>query len=254
MTGSLEGRVAFVTDGWHSVGALITDGLLSSGVKVGVGYHRKDPDLDKFLTRRSAEPLSVHQGSLAEAEDCRRAIGELVRDRGRLDILVVLLNFRAAGMFSTRRSLNRLSGGEWQRTVEAHLSGGFHVAQAALAHMIRAGFGRIIFVLGTAGVGDGLGQYATIRGAVQALSRELARDLAGSGVTVNRVSTGVFNDEVLAGLPKEAVDQAIARIPVHRFAEPSEITRVVEFLAHPDSGYLTGQLLAVDGGLTLDMI
>jgi len=73
-------------------------------------------------------------------------------------------------------------------------------------------------------------------------------------VTVNRVSTGVFNDEVLAGLPQEAVDQAIARIPVHRFAEPFEITRVVEFLAHPDSGYLTGQLLAVDGGLTLDTI
>ncbi len=254
MAPAFEGRVALVTDGWHGLGGTITDSLLARGASVGVGFHKGDADMDAFVAKRSDLPISLHQGSLADAEDCRRAVGGLVDQRGRLDVVVALLNFPRSGLFSTRRSLRRLGEGEWRRSLDVHLSGAFNIAQAALEHMGPAGFGRIIFVLGPAGVGDGQGHHATIRGALQALTRELSREVFATGVTVNRVSVGIVEHEALAGLPPDAIDQVKRRLPAGRLAEIGDVTRVVEFLAHPDSGYLSGQLLAVDGGLTIDTI
>src|ERR1700704_2087609 len=89
-------------------------------------------------------------------------------------------------------------------------------------------------------------------GGLRELTRELAREVAGRGVTVNRVQTGLIDDELLSGLPEGVIDQACSKIPVGRLGEAQEVSRVVGFLVHPDSGYLTGQSLAVDGGLTLE--
>jgi len=251
--GDLSGQVAFVTDGWHGVGHAITRTLLADGVTVGVGYSKPDPVVDEFVEAHLEDRVSLHQGSIALAEDCYDAIGEVVRRHGRLDILVAMLNYRASGILSMRRPLTRVPEPEWRRTLDAHLSGAFHLAQAALGHMVPARYGRIVFVLGTAGVGDGQGHHATVRGGLRELTRELARETAGSGITVNRVQTGLVRDELLDGLPKAVVNQAVEKIPARRLGQAEEVGRVVSFLAHPDSGYLTGQHLAVDGGLTLDV-
>jgi NAD(P)-dependent dehydrogenase (short-subunit alcohol dehydrogenase family) len=245
-------QVAFVTDGWEGLGARITDSLLGHGVSVGAGFHRPDPALDEFVAAHADAAVSFHQGSMAVAEDCQRVVDELVERRGRLDILISLLNFNPAGIISTRRNLRRLPDREWQRTVEVNLSGAFYLTQAALGHMVRARYGRVVFVLGASGVGDRQGHYATIREGLRSLTRELAREVAGRGVTVNRVSTGAVDHPMLETLPEEALTQAVQRIPVRRLGDLQEIVSAVEFLAHPDSGYLTGQVLAVDGGLTLD--
>lgn len=252
VSGQWSGQVAFVTDGWEGLGARVTDSLLARGVIVGVGHHRHDPALDEFIADRKDAAVSFHQGSLEVAEDCQRVIDELVADQGRLDILVSLLNFNPAGIISTRRDLRRLPDREWRRTLEINLSGTFYLAQAALRHMIQAGYGRVVFVLGTTGVGDGQGHYGTIRDSLAELTRELAREVAAAGITVNRVSTGAVNHPVLDALPEDALSQAIERIPARRLGELAEIVRAIEFLAHPDSDYLTGQVLSVDGGLSLD--
>jgi acetoacetyl-CoA reductase/3-oxoacyl-[acyl-carrier protein] reductase len=250
----MDGRVAFVTDGWHGIGLGITQALLDDGVTVGVGYNKPDPAVDDFLKRHSADRLSLHQGSMAIADDCHQAIEDVIDLYGRLDTLVMLLNYLPAGILSTRRVFSRIPDRHWKRALDIHLSGAFYLTQAALGHMIPAGYGRIVFVIGMAGIGDGHGQHATIRGALRSLTRELAREVAPHGVTVNRVQTGLMDDEVLSGLPDGVLEQATAKIPVQRLGDPRDVSRAVRFLTHPDSGYLTGQVLAVDGGMTLDTI
>ena len=254
MDGALTGRVAFVTDGWFGLGASITDSLLAAGALVGVGYRKPERALDRFAARREDRPITLHQGSISDPEDCRAAVDELVAKRDRIDILIAKVNFAPAGIFSPRRSLSQLGDREWHRAIDVNVTGALHIAQAALRHMTAAGSGRIIFVVGTAGVGDGQGHHATVRGALRTLTVALARDVARTGVTVNQVYTGLFNDELLSALPDGVLDQAIARVPVKRLAEPHDITRAIQFFAHPDSGYLTGQALYVDGGLTIDTI
>jgi len=248
----LAGRVAFVTDGWYGTGAAVVEGLLADGATVGVGFSRPDPGLDEFAALHLDDPLTLHRGSLGVAEDCHRAVQDVVDRHGRIDVLVAMVNYKASGFLSARRPLGRLTEREWRRTLDVHLSGAFYLAQAAIEHMTAAGFGRILFVMGPAGVGDGHSHHATVRGALRDLTRELAREVAGSGVTVNRVQAGMVDDELLRELPEGVVEQACSKIPVGRLAQRAEVARVVGFLAHPDSGYLTGQSLAVDGGLTME--
>jgi acetoacetyl-CoA reductase/3-oxoacyl-[acyl-carrier protein] reductase len=250
----LGGRVGFVTEGWYGTGAVLTEGLLADGATVGVGFSKPDPALDDFAVLHMNDPVTLHRGSLGVAEDCHRAVQDVVDRHGRLDVLVAMVNYKASGILSTRRSLARLTEREWRRTLDVHLSGAFYLAQAACEHMVAAGFGRIVFVIGPAGIGDGHSHHATARGALRDLTRELAREVAGSGVTVNRVQAGMVDDELLSELPAEIIQQVRSKIPVGRVGERSEVARAVNFLAHPDSGYLTGQLLAVDGGLTMESI
>jgi acetoacetyl-CoA reductase/3-oxoacyl-[acyl-carrier protein] reductase len=252
MGDGLSGRVALVTDGWYGTGAAVVEGLLADGATVAVGFSKPDPGLDEFAALHVDDPLTLHRGTLGVAEDCHRAVQDVVDRHGRLDVLVAMVNYTASGFLSTRRSLSRMTEREWRRTLDVHLSGAFYLAQAAIEHMVPAGFGRIVFVMGPAGVGDGHSHHATVRGALRELTRELARDVAGHGVTVNRVQAGMVDDELLRELPDGVVEQACSKIPVGRLADRAEVARAVSFLAHPDSGYLTGQTLAVDGGLTLE--
>jgi NAD(P)-dependent dehydrogenase (short-subunit alcohol dehydrogenase family) len=121
----LAGRVGFVTDGWFGVGSAVTEGLLTEGATVGVGFSKPDPGVDEFATRHVDERVTLHQGSLGVAEDCHRAVREVVDRHGRLDVLVAMVNYKASGILSTRRSLARLTDREWRHTLDVHLSGAF---------------------------------------------------------------------------------------------------------------------------------
>jgi NAD(P)-dependent dehydrogenase (short-subunit alcohol dehydrogenase family) len=173
----MAGRVAFVTDGWYRTGSAIADYLLADGATVAPGFTKPDPALVEFAAAHTNDSLTLHRGSMGVAEDCHRAVQDVIDRHGRLDVLVA-----------------------------------------------------------------------------RELTRELAREVAGAGVTVNRVQAGLVDEELLSELPAGVAVRAFSKIPVRRFGERAEVARAVGFLAHPDSGYLTGQSLAVDGGLTLESI
>jgi acetoacetyl-CoA reductase/3-oxoacyl-[acyl-carrier protein] reductase len=152
---------------------------------------------------------------------------------------------------------------DWQRVIEVNLSGAFYLSQAALRHMLDRGSGRIINISSVIGETGNIGQtnYAAAKSGLFGLTKTLAREAAfqlqragkldGLGVTVNTVTPGFIATEMVSTMPEKVLDSIRARIPLARLGEPEEIARVVHFLAADASGYITGQVWGVNGGLDM---
>jgi acetoacetyl-CoA reductase/3-oxoacyl-[acyl-carrier protein] reductase len=154
---------------------------------------------------------------------------------------------------------------DWYTVIAVNLSGAFFMSQAALAHMIERGSGRIINVSSVIGETGNIGQanYSASKSGLFGLTKTLAREAAfqlaragknaedGIGVTVNTVTPGFVATDMVAGMPEKVVDKVKSQIPVGRFGRPEEIARVVHFLAADASAYITGQLWGVNGGMDM---
>jgi NAD(P)-dependent dehydrogenase (short-subunit alcohol dehydrogenase family) len=135
--------------------------------------------------------------------------------------------------------------------VQVNLSGAFYLSRAILQHMLDRGSGRIINISSVIGSSGNIGQanYAAAKSGMFGLTMSLAQETARKGLTVNSVTPGYVTTDMTAAVPQAAMEKVIAKIPVGRLGEPGEVARVVEFLADPESGYITGQVYAVNGGL-----
>jgi acetoacetyl-CoA reductase len=140
---------------------------------------------------------------------------------------------------------------DWDRVIGINLSGAFYLSRAVLQHMLDRGYGRIINISSVIGEKGNIGQanYAAAKSGLFGLTNSLALETARKGITVNSVAPGFIATEMVSGMPEEALQRVIAQIPVGRLGEPQEIARVVEFLADPDSGYITGEVYGINGGL-----
>jgi len=259
----LRGRVAFVTGGTRGIGAAISKSLLSQGAVVAAGYGRNTEQAEKFLAEVSADGLdpkaSIHQGDVGSADDCRRTVHEVIEQHGRLDILV-----NNAGI-TLDKTVIKMTDDEWNKVIGVNLSGAFFLAQAALPHMLERGSGRIVMVSSTIGETGGIGQanYAASKAGLFGLTKTLAREACfqmaragtltedGIGVTVNAVTPGYISTDMVEGIPEKVLDGIKNSIPVRRLAQPWEVARVVHFLAAEASGFITGQVWGVNGGLDM---
>ncbi len=260
----LRGRVAFVTGGTGGIGAAITRSLASQGASVAAGYGKNGDRAKKFLADLSnvaqdGAELSVHQGDVGSATDCRRTVQEVIDRHGRLDILV-----NNAGI-TVDKTVAKMSDDDWNAVLGVNLSGAFFLAQAALAHMLERGSGRIVNVSSVVGEIGSIGQanYTASKSGLFGLTKTLAREayfqLAragkltedGIGVTVNTVTPGYVATEMVESIPEKVMTRIKGTIPAGRLARPEEIARVVHFLAADASGYITGQVWSVNGGLDM---
>ena len=258
----LAGRVAFVTGGTRGIGAAISRSLASQGAAVAAGYSGNDEAAARF--RESFErdfpgqAFTVHKGDIGNADDCRRTIQEVIEQQGRLDILV-----NNAGITADRGVL-KMTDDDWRRVIDVNLSGAFYLSQEALRHMLERGSGRIINISSVIGEMGNIGQvnYAAAKSGMFGMTKTLAREAAfqlqrsgklegGLGVTVNTVTPGYIATEMLSTVPEKVLDGIRAKIPMNRLGEPEEIARVVHFLAADASGYITGQIWGVNGGLDM---
>ena len=238
----MTGQVALVTGGIRGIGAAISKRLADRGVTVAAGYSRDKEAADRF--RDSLPRCSVHQGNIGSSDDCERVIREVIETHGRLDILV-----NNAGI-TADKTVRKMTVDEWDRVVQVNLSGAFYLSRAVLQHMLDRGSGRIINISSIIGESGNIGQanYASAKAGLFGLTMSLAQETARKGITVNSVAPGYISTEMVAAVPKEALDKVIAKIPVGRLGDADEVARVVEFLADPDSGFITGQVYSVNGG------
>ena len=240
--GDMTGQVALVTGGIRGIGRAISQRLAARGVTVAAGYSRGQEAADKFVAEHPGS--TVHQGNIGSAPDCERVISEVLETHGKLDILV-----NNAGI-TLDKTVRKMTVEDWDRVIQVNLSGAFYLSRAILQHMLDRGSGRIINISSVIGEAGNIGQanYAASKSGLFGLTMSLAQETARKGITVNSVAPGYISTEMVQAVPQEALQKVIAKIPVGRLGEPDEIARVVEFLADPDSGFITGQTYSANGG------
>jgi acetoacetyl-CoA reductase/3-oxoacyl-[acyl-carrier protein] reductase len=261
--GTVRGRVALVTGGTRGIGAAICQRLASDGAEIAAGFWRGHESAEKFAAAMAAEypgrRITLHEGNIGEAADCRRVLHEVIEQHGRLDILV-----NNAGI-TIDRTVAKMTDDDWNKVIAVNLSGAFFMAQAAAEHMIGRGTGRIINVSSVIGETGNIGQanYAASKSGLFGLTKTLAKETVfqlsrsqrpvgdGIGLTVNAVTPGFIATDMVATIPDKVLDRIRAQIPVARLGKPEEIARVVGFLAADESAYITGQIWAVNGGLDM---
>ncbi|MGY1823116.1 3-oxoacyl-ACP reductase FabG [Geodermatophilus sp. SYSU D00079] len=257
----LLGKVAFVTGGTRGIGAAICRSLASQGADIAAGYSGNTQAAEQFCQDVGATypdtRTTIHRGDIGSTDDCKRTIGEVIEQHGRLDILV-----NNAGITADKTAL-KMTADDWRRVIDVNLSGAFYLSQAALTHMLERGSGRIVMISSVIGETGGIGQanYASAKAGLLGLTKTLALEAAmqlqrkgitdGVGVTVNAVTPGYIATEMLDTVPEKVLDGLKAKIPLGRLGRPEEIARVVHFLAADASSYITGQTWGVNGGLDM---
>lgn len=242
----LDGQVALVTGGGRGIGKAIALRLARDGANVGV------IDIDVDSARSTArEVQSVGRGSLGIEADVsdpglvRRAVEAVATEFGRLDITV-----NNAGV-EMRAEFLDITPEQWRRQVDVNLSGTFFVTQAAAAEMAKRGYGRVVNISSVAGVIGpiDLAAYGAAKAGVIGLTRAAALDLADFGITVNAVAPGPIETELMLGVwSAEALRERPQHGAIARFGTVEEIAHTVAFLAAPESGFITGVTIPVDGG------
>jgi NAD(P)-dependent dehydrogenase (short-subunit alcohol dehydrogenase family) len=241
----MTGQVALVTGGIRGIGLAICERLINRGVRVAAGYSSSQDAAQAFRDKHAGRGLTIHQGNIGSNDDCLRVIDEVLDVHGQLDILV-----NNAGI-TVDKTVRRMTPAQWDRVIHVNLSGAFYLSRAILQHMLDRGYGRIVNISSVIGSAGGFGQanYAAAKSGMFGLTMSLALETASKGITVNTVTPGLITTDMTAAVPAAAMEKIIARIPAGRLGEPDEVARVVEFLADPESAYITGQVYPVNGGL-----
>ena len=258
----LSGRVALVTGGTRGIGAAICSSLAAQGASIAAGFSGNVGKAEAFMADfqgRFDTAVTIHQGNVASADDCRRVVAEVIEQHGRLDILV-----NNAGI-TIDKTILKLTDDDWHKVLDVNLSGAFFLSQAALAHMVERGSGRIINVSSVVGEMGNIGQanYAASKSGLFGLTKTFAREAAflleragklsddSIGITVNTVTPGYTSTEMVAAVPEKVLDKIKGQIPLRRLGRPEEIARIVHFLAADASSYITGQVWGVNGGMDM---
>ena len=248
----LKNKVAIVTGSSRGIGKAIAERFAREGAKVVVNYVRNKKAADAVVAgirKAKGEAVAV-KADVSKRADADRLIKAAIKSFGRLDILV-----SNAGIVIDRPFIESTEA-DWTASIENNLRGFFNVCQAALKPMLKQKWGRIIAtgscITEVADFGGNKFSVCTAsKGGITAMLRPIAAEVARGGVTVNAVSPGYIATEMLGEIDQAGLEATLGLVPMRRYGKPEEIAAAMAFLASEDASYITGQVLRVNGGMSM---
>jgi 3-oxoacyl-[acyl-carrier protein] reductase len=242
----LKGQVAFVTGGTRGIGKAIAEAFARKGVHVAVAGRNQEKaaevagSLSSFGIQSAGIKLDV-----SNADEVKRAFDEILKIFGRLDILINNAGITKDGL------LLRMKEDDWDAVMNTNLRGVFLCSKTAIREMLSRRYGRIVNITSVAGFMGNPGQanYSAAKAGIVGFTKTAAREYAGKGITVNAVAPGFITTAMTDALPENVREEARKLIPLGRFGTVEDIAHAVTFLSLPESGYITGQVIHVNGGM-----
>ena len=239
-------RIAFITGASRGIGKACAHALANAGARVVLAARNleKLEETAAEVRAAGAEALVVEL-DLASNPSIKEAFAKAAKEFGRVDILV-----NNAGITKDGLAL-RMKQEDWDAVLQTNLSGSFFAIQQVLQGMMRERWGRIINITSVVGESGNAGQanYCASKAGLIGLTKSLAQEMGSRGVTVNAVAPGFVETDMTGVLAQELKDKLLARIPLRRFGRPEDVAAAVRFLASEEAGYITGQVLGVNGGM-----
>jgi 3-oxoacyl-[acyl-carrier protein] reductase len=244
----LSGKVALVTGASRGIGASIAARLAGCGAAVAVNYAGSKSAADEVVAGILAQGgrAIALQADVSDASACAALVSDTIEGLGGLDIVVNNAGIARDGL------IVRMSDDDWDAVIGTNLTGVFNVTRAVARHFMKQRSGSIVNVTSVIGLVGNAGQanYSAAKAGVIGLTKSVAKELAPRGIRVNAVAPGFIATDMTAELPENVRKVALGQIALGRFGEADDVASAVAFLVSDEARYITGQTLAIDGGMT----
>ncbi len=245
----LKDKTALITGASRGIGRAIALELAKKGAYVIVNYNGSKAAAEETaaVIEAAGGRAKICQCNVSDYKACEKLISDIMEKCGKIDILV-----NNAGI--TRDNLlMRMSEEDFDEVLNTNLKGAFHTMRLVSRYMLKQRSGRIINMASVVGVAGNAGQvnYAASKAGVIGMTKSAAKELASRGITVNAVAPGFIETDMTGKLSDKVKEQAVSQIPLGRFGSTEDVAKAVAFLASDDAGYITGQVLHVDGGMVM---
>lgn len=242
-------QTAIVTGGSRGIGRAVAVRLAKDGMNLVINYRGNSAaaeETERLCRELGAEVLLV-QGDVSRAEDCEKLAAQAKEAFGRVDVLVNNAGITRDGL------LARMTEEDFRAVLDVNLVGPWNMMKAVNRIMMKQRYGRIVNLSSVTGLMGNVGQtnYAAAKAGILGMTKSYAREVASRGITVNAVAPGFIDTDMTEAMPEGAKDKIITGIPMGRTGKPEDVAEAVAFLASEQAGYITGEVLRVDGGMAM---
>lgn len=242
-------QTAIVTGGSRGIGRAVAVRLAKDGMNLVINYRGNSAaaeETERMCRELGAEVLLV-QGDVSRAEDCEKLAAQAKEAFGRVDVLVNNAGITRDGL------LVRMTEEDFRAVLDVNLLGPWNMMKAVNRIMMKQRYGRIVNLSSVTGLMGNMGQtnYAAAKAGILGMTKSYAREVASRGITVNAVAPGFIDTDMTEAMPEGAKDKIITGIPMGRTGKPEDVAEAVAFLASEQAGYITGEVLRVDGGMAM---